>query len=185
MDKKWLKEFLLLYKKEIGLPFTFLTIAGEMNEELVKLAKEAGCISVWFGIEAGNEKIRNLLLKKYVTDKSIYETASLLNSYKIPFGTYNMVGVPGETVETIFETIDMNIKIKADYPGCTIFQPYPKTKIFDYCMKNMFIKEDYNPDYLFIGKIKQDINLFSFIVKHKNNYEIVYEDKSVGILKVK
>ncbi|MBI2575803.1 hypothetical protein HYV84_01210 [Candidatus Woesearchaeota archaeon] len=47
------------------------------------------------------------------------------------------------------------------------------------------IKADYSPTYIFAGKIKQDINLFNFILKYKDDFELVYEDESVGILKVK
>ena len=48
-----------------------------------------------------------------------------------------------------------------------------------------FIKEDYKPDYIFSGKLKQDIQLFNFIVKNKNNYIVVYEDDWCAVLKVK
>ena len=47
------------------------------------------------------------------------------------------------------------------------------------------IKEDYNADYAFVGKLKQDIQLFNYIIKYKEDFELLYEDESVGILKVK
>lgn len=47
------------------------------------------------------------------------------------------------------------------------------------------IKQDYNVDYAIVGKIKQDIKLFQYIIKHKEDFELVYEDENVGILKVK
>ncbi len=50
--------------------------------------------------------------------------------------------------------------------------------------KYNIIKEDYNADYAFVGKIKQDIKLFNYIVKYREDFELVYEDESVGILKV-
>lgn len=46
------------------------------------------------------------------------------------------------------------------------------------------IKDDYNADYAIIGKVKQDIQLYRYIVKYKEDFELVYEDDSVGILKV-
>ena len=47
------------------------------------------------------------------------------------------------------------------------------------------IKEDYNADYAFVGKVKQDVKLFEYIVKYGDDFELVYEDESVGILRVK
>ena len=47
------------------------------------------------------------------------------------------------------------------------------------------IKEDYNADYAVVGKVEQDIQLFDYIVKYKEDFELLYEDESIGILKVK
>ena len=44
---------------------------------------------------------------------------------------------------------------------------------------------DYNPDYVFSGKIKQDAQLFKYIVKNKQNYKAVYEDDWCAVLEVK
>jgi hypothetical protein len=48
-----------------------------------------------------------------------------------------------------------------------------------------YIVEDYNPDYVFSGKIKQDVQLFNYIVRHKENYKASYEDDWCAVLKVK
>ncbi len=48
-----------------------------------------------------------------------------------------------------------------------------------------YIVKDYNPDYVFSGKVKQDIQLFNYIVEHKENYRAVYEDDWCAVLKVK
>ena len=48
-----------------------------------------------------------------------------------------------------------------------------------------WIVEDYGPDYLFAGKVKQDVKLFEYIVEHKGNYKIEFEDEWCAVLKVK
>ena len=50
---------------------------------------------------------------------------------------------------------------------------------------NDYIILDYNPDYVFSGKVKQDIQLFNYIVKNKENYRAVYEDDWCAVLEVK
>ena len=47
------------------------------------------------------------------------------------------------------------------------------------------IIKDYNPDYVFSGKLKQDVQLFDYIVQHKENYKASYEDEWCAVLKVK
>ena len=48
-----------------------------------------------------------------------------------------------------------------------------------------YIVMDYNPDYVFSGKVKQDVQLFNYIIKHKENYKVVYEDKWCAVLGIK
>jgi len=48
-----------------------------------------------------------------------------------------------------------------------------------------YIIEDYNPDYLISGKLKQDVQLFNYIVKNRKNYKAVYEDEWCAVLEVK
>lgn len=43
---------------------------------------------------------------------------------------------------------------------------------------------DYSPDYVFSGKLKQDIKLYEYIVKHKKDYKAVYEDGWCAVLEV-
>ena len=51
--------------------------------------------------------------------------------------------------------------------------------------KEDWIVEDYGPDYLFVGKVKQDVKLFEYIVSHKEDYKIEFEDDWCAVLKVK
>jgi len=51
--------------------------------------------------------------------------------------------------------------------------------------KKDWIVEDYSPDYLFAGKVKQDVKLFEYIVEHKEDYKIEFEDEWCAVLKVK
>ena len=48
-----------------------------------------------------------------------------------------------------------------------------------------FIISDYNPDFIFSGKIKQDVPLFNYIVSHKENYKAAYEDEWCAVLEVR
>ncbi len=144
LNHEWLKELLPLYKKEINLPFTFLGRADELNEEITRLLKKSGCDSVIFGIETADEEMRNKVLKKSLKNKSIINSARLLKKYKIKIGTYNMIGLPGETIDDAINTLKFNVKIKADYVLSSIFQPYPKTELGEYCVENGYVDKDFN-----------------------------------------
>ncbi len=148
LNHKWLLEFLDVYKKKVGLPFTCLCRANELNEEVVKKMKEANCASTTFGIETGNEELRNKVLRKNLTDEQIVNAAKLLRKYKLKFGTYNMIGLPGETIEDAFKTIRINAKIKANFPTISIFQPYPETELARYAIHEGMLDENFSIEHL-------------------------------------
>jgi len=48
-----------------------------------------------------------------------------------------------------------------------------------------FVMQDYNPDYVFISKLKVDLNFFRYMQERGDDFDVVYQDKHAVILKVK
>ncbi len=143
-DRAWTEGFLKIYKEKIALPFICLVRVDLVDEDIVKMLKDAGCKNVFFGIESGSENTREFLLKKHVTDEQIIKTASLLKKSGIGFRAYNMLGLPGETIEDVFRTVELNIKIRTDYPWSSLLQPFPGTELGEYIKKQGFACADIN-----------------------------------------
>jgi len=143
-NKRWALDFLEQYKKEVKIPFICPIRADLIDEEIVKNLKQAGCQNVFFGLESGSENIRNFILKKQITDEQIYKTANLLRKYRIGFRTYNMFGSPNESLQDAFKTIELNIKIKTDYPWSSLLQPFPGTELGEYVKQNNIFEGDFS-----------------------------------------
>lgn len=141
LNKKWLFEFLELYRQKSLAKFVCNVQAATVDEEMIKELKESGCHQVLFGLESGNQCIRKNILNKNISDDQIIETAKLLKKYNLEFMTYNILGIPGETLENAYETVKLNIKIKTDHPWVSIMQPYPGTGIAKYAQENQMIGE--------------------------------------------
>jgi len=146
VDHAWMLDFLGKYKERVGLPFTCLLRADLVEEKIVAALKDAGCVAVHFGIESGNERIRNEILKKGVTDEEIKTTARLLKEHGIRFKTYNMLQLPHESIDEAFQTLEMNSMIGTDYPWASILLPYPKTELTEYMMCHGLISKEYDVD---------------------------------------
>jgi len=138
-DREWFLQFAEEYRKEINLPYACFSIVKNIDEHVAEALKRSNCKCVAFGIEAGNEEIRKNLYKKRIRNDEIVKGAHVLHKAGIKFLTFNMVGAPFETIEQMEETIYLNQKIKADYPWCSIMQPYPGTEIFNYCVEKGLI----------------------------------------------
>jgi radical SAM superfamily enzyme YgiQ (UPF0313 family) len=132
LKKDWIFEFCERYSREIKLPFTCSSTAKQIKPDIVKALKEAGCKTVYFGIESGVEEIRKKVYHKPITNDDIYNAADALHFHNLPFLTFNIIGLPDETLEDMYETIKLNQEIKPTYPWCSILQPYPGTDIAKY-----------------------------------------------------
>lgn len=145
MSKSWLYQFLPVFKDKIGLDFICLVRADIVasDEEYAFRLAEGGCRSVFFGIESGSESLRNRVLRKQLTDDQIIKAAELLHKAGIKFRTYNITGLPDETLEDAFATVALNIRIKTDYPWCSLFSPFPGTKLTDYAFERGYLDEHF------------------------------------------
>lgn len=135
VGRDWFFSFLDRYKREIGLPFFCQLRADSIDDEMAARLKRSGCFWIEMGLEAGNEKYRNAVLKKNLKDKDILNAGRLLKKYRIGFNTTNMIGLPNETLEHAVEGIMLNARIKPQVAWYSLFQPYPKTELGEYCLR--------------------------------------------------
>jgi len=142
VDKKWRDEFCIKYKKEIGKRFFCNLQVNIINEDYVKKLKEAGCFRVSMSIESGNEYIRNTVMKRKMSEKNIIEAYRLCKKYGLETQSINIIGLPGETEDMIWDTIKLNRKIKPNLSGVNIFYPYKGTQLGDYCFSENLVDED-------------------------------------------
>lgn len=143
VNRNWLVEFAAKYKQQINIPYICLLRVEQIDEFCVALLKDSNCQRVFFGIESGSEDLRLKILNRQITDRQIIDAARLFKQYAIPFRTYNMIGLPGETLDDAFKTVKLNIDIGTDYPWCSLFYPYPGTELNSYADRNnLLMKED-------------------------------------------
>jgi len=135
LNKKQVSEFCARYKKEIGLPFGINGRIDNITRDMCAELRSAGCSLILIGLESGDPSIRQNVLKKNITNESIIEGCRLLKEYGIRFGTYNMIGIPGEKMQNIRKTIALNRKIRPDSTVVTIFNAYKGTELYLKCKK--------------------------------------------------
>lgn len=130
-DRKWALEFLELYGKEIKLPFLFNTRPETIDEEIAKALKKAGCRGAAISIESADDKLRNDVLKKNTKISDIRKAIKCLKDQNLITKTYNMIGIPGETIEQAIKTLKLNMELKPTWARCAIISPYPNTNIWN------------------------------------------------------
>lgn len=99
------------------------------TEEIVKLMKDSGCEGVFLGIESGSNKILQNMNKK-VTTEQLKEGIRILNKYGIMIQASFIIGFPGETKETIQETIDFINNTDIDFYRVQLWYCDTTTRIY-------------------------------------------------------
>ena len=118
---KFVRAFFPLYGEQIGLPFSINSRVEVMSEAFCKTAADAGCHTIWFGIESGDEEFRAKMLGRKMTNKQVIEAAANCKKAGINRLTFNIVGAPLETAENMRKTLELN---KTIAPEHFFFFPY-------------------------------------------------------------
>lgn len=135
LNKSWFKEFAQEYKKRIGLPYSTNDRVNHIDEEVVSLLKDSGCYFVEFGIENGNARIREKVMKRGISEEQITNAFYLCKKRGIRTRAFNIIGVPGETFSTALDTIKLNAKVNPDWSYIFYFHPYVGTKLYQLAKK--------------------------------------------------
>jgi anaerobic magnesium-protoporphyrin IX monomethyl ester cyclase len=100
-----------------------------VDEEMLRLMGEAGCWMISWGIESGNEAILKRAAKG-ADPKKARQALTWARAAGIKNWGYFIIGLPGETVETIRQTIDFAKALPLELALFHIAAPYPGTPFF-------------------------------------------------------
>jgi len=162
VSRSWLEEFAEKFPKQVGLPFFCNTRANLVTREQVEMLKAAGCFSVSMGVEAGNDRVRNELLKRGMSREHIVNAARLFHEAGLHFTTTNIIGLPTTSIEDDLETLDLNIECRPDYAHVFIFQPYPRTQLGEFARERDLMVGTFDD----IGELAWDTSVLNFPADH-------------------
>lgn len=128
---------------EKGLKITWFAISrvNFVSEEMLYWMRKAGCIQISYGVESGSDKIRNALNKNIKTS-DIMNAFALTSKYGILSRAYFIYGNPGETRETIRETIDLIEEIKPLSSIFYILDIFPGTALYEDLQRRTKLGDD-------------------------------------------
>jgi radical SAM superfamily enzyme YgiQ (UPF0313 family) len=112
-----------------------------VDARLLERIKAARCERIHFGIEAGTEKILQVL-NKGITLAKAKEAVALTRKTGIQTLAYFMIGAPTETRDDILRTIDFALELDADFVHITILSPFPATEIYARGLREGLFKTD-------------------------------------------
>ena len=150
-QRDWFREFCERFPKEIGLPWSCtVRVDNMLNEEIVKMMKEAGCVGVTYGLETENENIRNKILDKHLKNEDFENASKLFKKYNIKHIASIMLNLPGETVKDALKTLHYARKLNSCHIRAAVYTVAKKQPITDWLIQNHYIDkvpeiDNFNP----------------------------------------
>jgi len=143
LNKKLLFEICDEFKKrKIDIEWSCLTKATLVSKEILQKMKSAGCWQVLFGLESGDSKILRTL-KKGLTLEQSESAVKLAKEVGLSVRADFLMGLPGETLETMKKTLEFAKKVNPSFAHFNKFTPYPGTEIYKQLIKQGY-KFDFN-----------------------------------------
>lgn len=123
-----------------------------IKEKVIKIMAKAGCTKIMFGVESGNERIRNMVVGKGITDIQIKKGINLCWKYNIEPDVFLMLGFPTETDKELSDTINFGKKFLPNMIGVNITSAYPGSTLWNNLVKNNELNPRIIDDYI-LGKL--------------------------------
>lgn len=117
--------------KDLNLKWSALSRINNVDETILKKAKESGCIEIKYGVESGSQRILDKMNKRITVDQ-IINAIELTHKLGIKTKVFIMHGFPGENMESTKETIEMLDKLKDKIDRISLFRftPLPGSDVY-------------------------------------------------------
>ena len=129
----------LMIEENIQIKWTCNSRVDFVDEEMLTLMGKAGCRLISWGIESGNEQILKHARKGAYPDKAERALRWAKKAGIMNWG-YFIIGLPGETEDTIKETIAFAKKLPLDIALFHVAAPYPGTPFFFEVVENKWFR---------------------------------------------
>lgn len=166
-----------------GLNFHWRTPNGvsskTLDPELISKMKQSGCYRLSLGIESGNVKILNKVIKKNLDLENVKQVNRWIKNAGLECEGFFILGMPGENADTIKDTIRLALEMDLDSAAFFSAQPYPGTELFKLCTEKGYIDirsseylATFNPSvdtpFLSKGELKQFQRIANYSILMKN-----------------
>ena len=158
LNKKFVKDLCAEIKRR-NLKFWWgcTSRVDSLDEELLEIMKDAGCITLFIGVESANQQLLDKM-NKNITISKTEKAFKLARKVGIRTIASCVIGMPDDTKQSIERTIKFVKKLKPNYALYSLATPYPGTRFYDETFKKNLIKITDWTKYTLINPILETID---------------------------
>ncbi len=119
-----------LFEADLGLDWICNSRVDTVDEEMVGAMRRAGCWLLSFGIESGSQRILDTSKKKIRLEQS-RRAVTMANDAGLMVAGHFILGLPGETVDSIRDTIEFAAELDLSFAEFYIATPFPGAELYE------------------------------------------------------
>ncbi|MEW6743420.1 MAG: radical SAM protein [Planctomycetota bacterium] len=120
--------------------------ADDLDREVLRAMKAAGCHTLRIGVESGSQELLDRM-KKAISLERVKKCFDEVDAAGIKGMAFFLFGIPGETEQTIRQTIDFAKSLRAHHAQFAVAIPNPGTELFDECKAKGWLRVNDWEDY--------------------------------------
>ena len=158
IDAKFVKDFCEeIKRRDFKFWWGCTSRVDMLDEELLEIMKDAGCITIFMGVESANQQILDKM-NKNITLRKTMNAFKLSRKVGIRTIASCVLGMPKDTKESMERTIDFVKRLKPNYALFSLATPYPGTRFYKETFeKNLIDIKDWSK-YTLINPILETID---------------------------
>lgn len=117
-------------RRRLDIDWECLSRVDTIDPQTALSMRKAGCVRVFFGLESGNDSVL-ALMNKQTTTREAKKAVLTMKAAGIQVGAFFIVGYPGETDNTILDTLRFASSLPLDYLSFSVPYPIPGTPLYD------------------------------------------------------
>ena len=124
--------------------------AFALNDTLLKKMQKAGCYKINIAVESGNQNTLNNIIKKPLDLSKVEHIIDVCRDIDIDFGIFLILGMPGDTLEGMWDNYKFARRVKVFDPFISVATPYPGSELYDVCTEKGYLTDNFSLEDLFI-----------------------------------
>lgn len=139
-DRKYVLEFCKrICDKGLKIHWTCNSRVDTVDQVLLETMADSGCWMISYGMEAGNQKVLDRAKKK-ISIRQSREAVEMARRAGIKVAGHFILGLPGESEETLKETIDFALTLELEIAQFYCAVPFPGSPLYDLAISKGWIE---------------------------------------------
>lgn len=145
LRERALRVFDLIIAQKLQVSLRIKSRVDVFNEALAQKARQAGVYLVAFGMESGSQEMLDRMCKRTTVEMNA-RACALTKKYGMMSHSSWIIGYPGETPETVNQTLEFIRRHRPSTVNLAVLRPYPNTEAYEIARSSNSLVGDWDPE---------------------------------------